>query len=84
MKIKPSAGGPITDEEIDRVYSGARERMVWGRDHYGDSFNRADLKTDIREELLDLMNYATLILVRLERLIPDFEGPTSAQIVGKR
>jgi hypothetical protein len=82
--ISPSSGGPVTDEEIDSVFGEARERMVWGRNHYGDSFNRADLKTDIREELLDLINYATLMLVRLERLIPDFAGRTSAEIVGKR
>lgn len=82
--IPASGGGPIKDEEIERIFADARQRMVWGRERYGDTFNRADLKTDIREELLDIINYATLFLVRLERLLPEVAGATSAELIGKR
>jgi hypothetical protein len=80
-EVPPVTGGVITDGEIESVFAQARSRMHQGRDTYGGSFTRADLKADAIEECLDLINYAALMIVRLNRSLPTFAGPTSAELV---
>lgn len=76
-KIPAVPGGPITDEEVERVVEMVRGRLLAGREKYRGSFTQVDLKADVLEEIADVLNYAGLMLVRLSRQLPAFEGPTS-------
>lgn len=79
--IPPCGGGDLTDEEFDSIFAHAKRRMVAGRATYGGSFTRADLRTDMVEELLDLMVYAAALIVRIHRNLPQVEGPVSSEFV---
>lgn len=67
----------VTDEEIDQVYSEAKARWRRGREKYEGSWTEADLKADLIEECIDLMNYAAHIILRAREVLPDFEGKAS-------
>lgn len=75
--IPVSPGGDILDHEYESILREAKARMELGRAHYENSFNRADLKTDMVEEILDLINYGVFMIARIRRVLADFEGPVS-------
>lgn len=82
--IPPSNGGDILDVEYDMIHAEAKRRMEWGRASYAEAFNGADLKADLIEELLDGINYLTFMVARIRRVIPDFHGPLSKELIRKR
>jgi hypothetical protein len=79
--IPASNGGDIIDGEYDAIHAEAKKRMQWGRQSYANAFNSADLKADLVEELLDGINYLTFMVARIRRVIPDFHGPLSKQLI---
>lgn len=81
LKVPSAPGGEITDEEYDGVFMECYDRLARGRAHYGDTFTRADLKEDLIEELMDWVNYSILIIVRLRRVLPEFEGQLSKDMI---
>lgn len=71
----------VSDDEIAGVFGEAQSRFKQGREKYQGSWAEADLKTDLIEECLDLMNYAAYIILRIRQTMPDFEGLTSNELV---
>ena len=57
-------------EKLEPIFAEAKKRFVIGAEVHKDKpfFGQFDLWADMREELIDIINYAAMQIIRIDRL----------------
>lgn len=67
-------GKQLGNEVLDPIFTEAKARFTRGAEAHRDHpfYGQFDLWADMREELLDIINYAAMQVIRIDRLASDY------------